>query len=70
MKILFYATYPTIGTGYSRIGNILSNYLSEQKHEVYYFGISNFKNSTIINRYVHPNIKVIDALYEEEKKWF
>ena len=67
MKILFYATYPTIGTGYSRIGNILSNYLSEQKHEVYYFGISNFKNSTIINRYVHPNIKVIDALYEEEK---
>lgn len=67
MKILFYATYPTIGTGYSRIGNILSNYLAKQNHDVYYFGISNFKNSSVINRYIHPNIKLIDALEEEQK---
>lgn len=69
MKILFYATYPTIGTGYSRIGNILSNYLAEQNHDVYYFGISNFKNSSTITRFIHPNIKLIDALEEEQKRF-
>lgn len=68
MKILFYATYPTIGTGYSRIGNILSNYLAEQNHDVYYFGISNFKNSSVVERYIHPSIKLIDALFEEQKR--
>ncbi len=67
MKILFYATFPTVGTGYSRIGNILSNYLAEKNHDVYYFGISNFKNSSQIDRYIHPNIKIIDALEEEQK---
>jgi D-inositol-3-phosphate glycosyltransferase len=68
MKILFYATYPTISTGYSRIGNILSNYLAEQNHDIYYFGISNFKGSNVIKRYIHPNIKLIDALEEEKKR--
>ena len=68
MKILFYATYPTIGTGYSRIGNILSNHLAQQNHDVYYFGISNFKGATVINRYIHPNIKLIDAIQEEQKR--
>ncbi len=67
MKILFYDTYTTIITGYSRIGNILSNYLAEQNHDVYYVGTCNFKGSTVINRYIHPNIKLIDALEEEEK---
>lgn len=67
MKILFYATYPTTNTGYSRIGNILSNYLAEQNHDVYYFGISNFKDITNITRYIHPNITLIDALEEEKK---
>lgn len=67
MKILFYATYPTMGTGYSRIGNIISNYLAEQ-NEVYYFGISNFPNSAVVKRDIHPNIKIIDALIEEKKR--
>ena len=66
MKILFFATYPNIATGYSRIGNILTNYLAEQGHEVYYFGISNFKINTI-DRYIHPNIQLIDGLEEENK---
>lgn len=66
MKILFYATYPNIATGYSRIGNILTNYLAEKGHDVYYFGISNFKTNTV-DRYIHPNIKLIDALEEEKK---
>lgn len=68
MKILFYTTYPTVGTGYSRIGNILSNYLAEQNHDVYYLGTSNFNELTTINRYIHPNIKLIDALEEEYKR--
>lgn len=68
MKILFYTTYPILGTGYSRIGNILSNYLAEQNHDVYYLGTSNFNGLTTINRYIHPNIKLIDALVEEHKR--
>ncbi len=66
MKILFYASYPTLAIGYSRIGNILSNYLAEQGHDIYYLGISNFKDS-YIERPIHPNIKIIDALEEEKK---
>ena len=58
MKILFFATHPLVNTGYSRIGNILTKHLAEEGNEVYYFGISNFKTE-IIDRYVHPNIKII-----------
>ncbi len=64
MKILFYATYPTLATGYARIGNILTNYLAEQGHDIYYLGISNF-GDTNLNRFIHPNIKIIDGLKEE-----
>jgi glycosyltransferase involved in cell wall biosynthesis len=67
MIILFFASYPTLPIGYSRIGNILSNYLAEQGHKIYYLGISNFKNQSV-QRDVHPNIKIIDALVEEKKK--
>ena len=67
MIILFFASYPTLPIGYSRIGNILSNYLAEQGHIIYYLGISNFKN-TSVERDIHPNIKIIDALLEEKKK--
>lgn len=67
MKIIFFASYPTLAIGYSRIGNIISNNLAEQGHDVYYFGISNFKENSIINRYIHPNITLIDALVEEQK---
>ena len=66
MIILFFASYPTLPIGYARIGNILSNYLAEQNHTVYYLGISNF-NVNNVDRYIHPNIKMIDALVEEKK---
>lgn len=66
MIILFFASYPTLPIGYSRIANILSNYLAEQNHNVYYLGISNF-NTNNVERYIHPNIKIIDALLEEKK---
>ena len=64
MKILFFASYPTLAIGYSRIANILTNHLASLGHDVYYFGISNFKNN-LIDRYVHPSIHLIDALEEE-----
>ena len=67
MKILFYATYPNIGIGYSRIGNIISNYLAEQNNEIYYVGISNFGTNKC-DRFIHPNITMIDALQEEKYK--
>jgi D-inositol-3-phosphate glycosyltransferase len=66
MRILFFATYPTQPIGYARIGNILSNYLANEGHDVHYFGISNFKESAI-GRYVHPGIHLIDALAERKE---
>ena len=66
MRILFFATYPTQPTGYGRIGNILSNYLASVGHEVHYVGISNFKDSAI-GRFIHPAVKLIDALDERKE---
>ena len=66
MKILFFASYPNLNIGYSRIANIISNYLAEKNHDIYYIGLSNFGNN-MCDRYVHPNIILIDA-YQEEKK--
>lgn len=66
MRILFFATYPTQPTGYGRIGNILTNHLASVGHEVYYLGISHFKDSAI-EREVHPFIHLIDALAERKE---
>lgn len=66
MRILFFATYPTQATGYARIGNILSNFLADNGHDVHYIGISNFEDQAI-DRYIHPNIKMIDALKERNE---
>ena len=66
MKILFFASDPNLSIGYSRIGNILTNYLSKTGHKIYYFAISNFKTN-LIDRYIDPNITIIDALEEEKK---
>lgn len=67
MKILFFATYPNIGIGYSRIANIISNYLASQNNKIYYIGISNFNNKiNNCDRFIHPNIILIDALEEEK----
>jgi glycosyltransferase involved in cell wall biosynthesis len=65
MRILFFASYPTLAIGYSRTANILSNYLAKQGHEVYYLGISNFGNN-YIERFVHPQIILLDALKLEK----
>ena len=68
MKILFYATYPNQGIGYSKIGNKISNFLASKGHEVVYFGISNFNEpQSKVERYINPKIKFIDALLEEQK---
>ena len=61
MKILFFASYPNLAIGYSRIANILSNYLAENDNKVYYIGISNF-GVNICDRYIHKNIILIDEL--------
>lgn len=68
MKILFFASYPNLSIGYSRIANIMSNYLAEKGHDIYYVGISNFNNFDKCDRYIHPNIKLIDAYKEEQQK--
>ncbi len=60
MKILFYGTYPNTTSGYSRIANIITNYLSEKNNEIYYISISNFNNNNICDRFIHPNINLID----------
>jgi glycosyltransferase involved in cell wall biosynthesis len=67
MKILFFASYPTCGNGYGRIGNIISNYLASVGHQVYYLGISNFKESPV-ERYIHPSIQLIDALEKRKSE--
>jgi glycosyltransferase involved in cell wall biosynthesis len=66
MKILFIASYPNQPIGYSKVANKISNFLAEKGAEVHYFGFSNFPESTI-KRYIHPNIKFIDAIAEENK---
>ena len=67
MKILFFASYPDLGIGYSRIANIITNYLASNGHIIYYVGISNF-NQNKCDRFIHPNIILIDALQEEKIK--
>jgi glycosyltransferase involved in cell wall biosynthesis len=67
MRILFFASYPDLPIGYSRIGNIISNYLATSGHEIYYFGISNYKSTEKVDRFIHPNITLIDGLEEEAK---
>lgn len=68
-KILFFGSYPTLPIGYSRISNKITNYLADKKEiELYYFGISNFQEINKVNRYIHPNIKLIDALELSKEK--
>ena len=66
MKILFFASHPKLSIGYSRIANILSNFLAEKGHEVYYLAISNFGVNNV-NRYINPKIKIFDALELEKE---
>ena len=62
-RILFYGTYPNRPIGYSKISNILTNYLAAQKGvKVYHLGISNFDDDQRVERTVHPNVTLIDAI--------
>jgi glycosyltransferase involved in cell wall biosynthesis len=64
LKILFAASYPNQPIGYSKIANILSNFLVSQGVDLYYFGFSNYAD-TVINRFIDPRIKFIDVIAEE-----
>jgi glycosyltransferase involved in cell wall biosynthesis len=66
LKILFAASYPNQPIGYSKIANILSNFLASQGVDLYYFGFSNYTD-TAINRFIDPRIKFIDVIEEEKK---
>jgi FkbM family methyltransferase len=65
-KVLFLATYPYQSNGYAKVANKITNYLANF-YEVYYFGFSNYKD-TYIPRDVHPSIKIIDVVEEENKR--
>lgn len=62
-KVLFYGTFPDQNTGYSRVANIISNHLASQDNlDVFYYGISNFvSEENKVKRFIHPNIKFVDA---------
>jgi glycosyltransferase involved in cell wall biosynthesis len=57
MKILFYASSPLQHIGYSRVANVLSNYLVTNGHEVFYFSVG--VDSDEVKRFVEPSIKMI-----------
>jgi glycosyltransferase involved in cell wall biosynthesis len=66
MKILFFASHPNLSIGYSRVANILTNFLADLGHDVYYLAISNFGNNHI-DRFVNPSIKIYDAYLLEKQ---
>lgn len=61
-RVLFYGTYPNRPLGYSKISNIITNYLAAQTNvKVYHLGVSNFDDQRV-ERHVHPAITLIDAM--------
>lgn len=69
MKIVFLATHPELATGYSKIANIITNYLAEQKGvEVTYICTSNTSPWENIRRTIHPKIQIVDAVAESIKR--
>jgi len=63
MKILFVATHPSIGTGYGRVANKISNHLANSPGiEVIYFAFQNYKTSQISDRFIDPRIKFYDSI--------
>ena len=64
--ILFVGSYPDLHIGYSKISNILTNFLAELPNtRVYHFGFSNFPNSVKVNRKIDSRIELIDVYKEE-----
>jgi glycosyltransferase involved in cell wall biosynthesis len=61
-RILFFGTYPNLPLGYSKISNIITNYLANQQRvRVYHLGVSNFEGQQV-ERFIHPGITLIDAI--------
>lgn len=70
VRILFYATSPNQGTGYSTVGNQISNYLAEKDDiEFYYFSIHNFKHQKV-SRYISNKINFIDVNKDQKESEF
>jgi glycosyltransferase involved in cell wall biosynthesis len=68
MKILFYASYPDQPIGYSKVANVLSNFLASQENiELVYMGIANYPHVAVKDRTIDPRIRFIDVLEEERK---
>lgn len=65
-KILIHATYPNQPIGYSKIGCMIANFLSDNDYDVYYFGNGNYEG-TNAERFIDPRIHLIDVKKEEEK---
>ena len=63
MKIFFITSHPSLGTGYARVANKITNYLADLPGvEVVYYAFQNYKNQIIRNRFIDPRIKIYDAV--------
>jgi glycosyltransferase involved in cell wall biosynthesis len=66
MRIFFLASYPDQPIGYSKVANVLSNWLAAQPGvELFYFGIGNNPEHRLSGRFIDPRIHFIDILAEE-----
>jgi glycosyltransferase involved in cell wall biosynthesis len=62
MKIILYATYPTLSTGYARIANRIGNYLANIPGvDITHVGFEKYEGVTISDRFVDPRIRLIDV---------
>jgi hypothetical protein len=43
----------------------MTNFLAEQGHDVVYYAFQNYPGQAITDRFIHPNIRFIDALLED-----
>lgn len=66
MKILFVATHPGLGVGYSRVANKISNYLvSIPGNEVFYYASQWYRNQIIEDVFIDERIQMFDPEYYE-----
>jgi glycosyltransferase involved in cell wall biosynthesis len=69
MKIVFLATHPEIHTGYSKIANMITNYLADLPDvELTYICTSNTNPEKNVKRFIHPKIQMIDGVAESIKR--
>jgi glycosyltransferase involved in cell wall biosynthesis len=62
MKIVLYATYPTLTTGYARIANRIGNYFASLPDvDITHVGFENYPGCTISDRFVDPRIRLVDV---------